>query len=141
MSVPVLKYAKVDGHLRMMVLASLLKMSRDMNETVPAPQGLLFHPLTALQHDKYRQTLGGITDDNVREVSAQLRKLVPQQTRVGQTVGAKPQVILSDDESSATTQRAVMHLQGQVAKVLELLGKRQAGEDSAQLLGYVAVDV
>ena len=71
----------------------------------------------------------------------QLRKLVPHQTRVGQTVGAKPQVILSDDESSATTQRAVMHLQGQVAKVLELLGKRQAGEDSAQLLGYVAVDV
>ena len=37
MSVPVLKYAKVDAHLRMMVLASLLKMSRDKNELVPAP--------------------------------------------------------------------------------------------------------
>ena len=72
----------------------------------------------------------------------QLRKLVPHQTRVGQVVGGpRPQVIMSDDESSATTQRAVMHLQGQVAKVLEMLGKRQAGEDSAQLLGYVAVDV
>ena len=68
MSVPVLKYAKVDEHLRLMMLASLLKMSKDMNETVPAPQGLLFHPLTTLQHDKYRQTLGGITDDNMREV-------------------------------------------------------------------------
>jgi hypothetical protein len=70
MSVPVLKYAKVDKHLRMMVLASLLKMSRDLNELVPAPQGLLFHPMTTLQHDKYRQTLGGITDDNAREVAA-----------------------------------------------------------------------
>ena len=78
MSVPVLKYAKVDKHLRMMVLASLLKMSRDLNESVPAPQGLLFHPLTALQHEKYRQTLGGITEDNVKEVTTQLRRLVPE---------------------------------------------------------------
>jgi hypothetical protein len=68
MSVPVLKYAKVDTNLRMMVLASLLKMSRDLGELVPAPQGLLFHPLTSLQHEKYRQTLGGVTEDNVKEV-------------------------------------------------------------------------
>jgi hypothetical protein len=54
MSVPVLKYAKVDKHLRMMVLASLLKMSKDLGELVPAPQGLLFHPMSALQHDRYR---------------------------------------------------------------------------------------
>ena len=87
MSVPVLKYAKVDQHLRMMVLASLLKMSRDMNELVPAPQGLAIHALTPLQHERYRQTLGGITEDNIKEVSAQLRKLVPEQTRVGQVLG------------------------------------------------------
>ena len=103
MSVPVLKYAKVDKHLRLMVLASLLKMSRDLSELVPAPQGLLFHPMTALQHEKYRHTLGGITDDNVKEVTAQLRKLVPEQTRVGQAVGARPQVILSDDGESSKT--------------------------------------
>ena len=78
MSVPVLKYAKVDAHLRMMVLASLLKMSRDKNKLMPAPQGLLLHPLTSLQHEKYRQTLGGITEDNVKEVTTQLRKLVPE---------------------------------------------------------------
>ena len=87
MSVPVLKYAKVDKHLRMMVLALLLKMSRDLNKLVPAPQGLLFHPLTSLQHERYRQTLGGITEDNIKEVTAQLRKLVPEQTRVGQVLG------------------------------------------------------
>lgn len=48
MTVPMLTYAKHDHHLRMMALASLLKMCKENGELVPAPQGLLFHPLSKL---------------------------------------------------------------------------------------------
>ena len=48
MTVPMLTYAKYDRHMRMMALASLLKMCKERGELVPAPQGLLFHPLSKL---------------------------------------------------------------------------------------------
>ena len=94
---------------------------------------MLFHPLSRLQYDRYVQTLGGLTKDNEAQVAAQLRKLVPEQTRVGQAVGVRPQVIFSDDGDTANsgTQTAVLQLQAQVEKVLQLLeksaGNRAAG--------------
>ncbi len=85
----------------------------------------MFHPLSRLQYDRYVQTLGGLTKDNEAQVAAQLRRLVPEQTRVGQTVGGRPNVIFSDDGDTANsgTQTAVLQLQAQVEKVLQLLEK------------------
>ncbi len=37
MTVPMLTYAKYDRYMRMMALASLLKMCKDNGELVPAP--------------------------------------------------------------------------------------------------------
>jgi hypothetical protein len=71
-SVHILNHAKVDKHLRMMDLESPLEVSRDLGKTVPAPQRLLFHPMTTLQHDHYRHALGGTTDGNGIQVEAQL---------------------------------------------------------------------
>ena len=75
MTVPVLQQAKVDKHLRMLVLATLLKMAVDAGEVVPAPKGLMIHPLTLSEYEKYLKVLGGVTEDNAKEVQAQLKKL------------------------------------------------------------------
>lgn len=79
MTVPVIRQAKVDKYLRQLVLGTLLKISLAHGELVPAPKGLLFHPLSPAEHDRYLKALGGLTADNQAEVGKQLKKLVPEQ--------------------------------------------------------------
>jgi hypothetical protein len=98
MTVPVMSQTKVDRHLRQLVLCTLLKMAAEAGENVPAPKGLLFHPLPTDKFDRYLKLLGTATTDNYKEVAMQLRKIVPDQKVVGTRVGNRQQVVLSDDE-------------------------------------------
>lgn len=51
------------------MLASLLRTSQELGELVPVPQGLLSHTMTTPQHTRYRSTLGGLTHDDIKEVT------------------------------------------------------------------------
>lgn len=115
MSVPVIRYAKADKQLRQMLTASLLKVSRDKGELVAAPYGLMLHPLSLPEYDSYRRVLGGLTEDNHKEVVGKLGKLLPADSSRGMKVGPRARVIFSDDEDNAVMQACV---KGQGSEVL-----------------------
>ncbi len=65
LTVPLLTQARVDRHLRMLVLATLLKMSLDLKELVPAPRGLQIYPMERSRFDSYTRLLSGVNADNM----------------------------------------------------------------------------
>lgn len=69
MTMPLLTQAKIDKHLRQLVLCTLLKMAAENGETVPAPRGLLFSGLPMDKFDSYLKLLGTATPDNYKEVN------------------------------------------------------------------------
>ena len=75
LSVPLLKYAKVDKSLRALVLSTLLKNCWDEGESVVVPDGLMVQALGPKDFEKYRGVLGGVTPENEDEVEAALRQL------------------------------------------------------------------
>ncbi len=66
LTVPLITQAKVDRHLRMLVLGTLLKMSLDLKELVPAPRGLQMYPMERPAFDNYLRLLSGVTADNMQ---------------------------------------------------------------------------
>lgn len=134
MSVPLLQYAKVDKHLRNLLLATLMKMAVESGETIPTPEGALIHGMTGAEFDKYRATLGGVTGENEDAVSQALKALGieskvqmvrprdPAATKAGT---GKRRVILSDDEDDEpkgnNAANAVRQMQAAMENLLNLL--------------------
>ena len=75
LSVPLLKYAKVDKSLRALVLSTLLKNCWEEGESVVVPDGLMVQALGPKEFEKYRGVLGGVTPENEEEVATALRQL------------------------------------------------------------------
>ena len=135
LSVPLLKYARTDKHTRHLVLALLIKMATDEGETIPCPEGALLHPMTPNDFDQYRETLGGITEDNQAEVLKALRDMgIEQKVQVARVGPVRPdgprgRVIMSEDEEEAPPAKkganAVMALTTALQNLLHALDINQ----------------